>query len=305
MAKLIITGATGFIGSHLCKRLVSQNHEVHIICRTESSLESLKEVEDRIKVYRHSSDIQALIHYFKTVNADGVFHLAALCMGPHEASDLADLVDSNIKFGLEILEAMKASGVKKIINTGTFWQHYKNEDYNPVSLYAATKQAFEDLLWFYIKAYDMKAITLKLFDTYGPDDRRNKLISQLKNTAYTGAQLLLSEGYQKLDFIHVDDVVDAYLCAWELLMKDESKAYECYGVGTGRVLTLREIVALFEQETKVKLNVSFGKRPYREREVMEPWSNYQTVPNWKSKISLEEGIKRFEVGVVIEGKGIR
>ena len=67
---------------------------------------------------------------------------------------------------------MKEVGVKILVNTGTSWQHYENKDYSPVNLYAATKQSFEAILQYYVEVASLKAITLKLFETYGLDDPR-------------------------------------------------------------------------------------------------------------------------------------
>lgn len=293
MSKFIVTGATGFVGSNLCKRLVKDNHEVHIICRENSKLNNLKDILDKIKIFRYSDDITTLINYFKEVKADCVFHLASVFIAEHNSNDVANLVDSNIKFSTELLEAMYLSGTKNIINTGTSWQHFENEDYNPVCLYAATKQAFESILTYYVNAYNFKAITLKLFDTYGETDTRNKLINNLRNIAINKTELNMSNGYQKIDLTHIEDVVNGFLHAFDLTNASNFESNKSYAVCTGRVITLRELIDIFEKVNNLKLNINWGARPYRFREVLIPWDNYTMLPEWKSTISLEEGVARI------------
>ncbi|MGL4912268.1 MAG: NAD-dependent epimerase/dehydratase family protein, partial [Romboutsia sp.] len=274
MSKFIITGATGFVGSNLCHKLVNDNHEVHIITRENSNLKNLDTILNNIKIFKYDDNIESLIDYFNKVKPDCVFHLASLFIAEHKSIEVSSLIDSNIKFSSEILEAMNISGVKNIINTSTSWQHFESDEYNPVCLYAATKQAFEDILTYYVNANNFKAITLKLFDTYGETDTRNKLINNLKNIAVNNTELNMSEGKQKIDLTHVEDVIDGYLHAFKMLNTPHFKNNKSYAVCTGRVVSLKELITVFEKVNNLKLNINWGARPYRFREVIKPWDSY-------------------------------
>ena len=175
--KVVITGASGFVGSNLTRYLLGKNIEVYIIVRPTSDISFLEKKDYNLNIFRYDKDINKLISFFNEIQPDCVFHLASNVIAEHKANQIDSLVQSNITFGLHLLEAMKETGVKRLVNTGTFWQHYNNEEYNPVCLYAATKQAFETLLEYYVQAESFKVITLKLFDTYGENDRRPKLIN--------------------------------------------------------------------------------------------------------------------------------
>ncbi|WDC83286.1 NAD(P)-dependent oxidoreductase [Caloramator sp. mosi_1] len=115
-----------------------------------------------------------MINYFLKHKFDAIFHLASLFIAEHDSNQIDDLLKSNIIFGTHILEAMKYGNVKNMVNIGTYWQHYKNEEYNPVCLYAASKEAFEKIIEFYIQVENIKVITLKLYDIYGINDKRKK-----------------------------------------------------------------------------------------------------------------------------------
>ncbi|MGL5615007.1 MAG: NAD-dependent epimerase/dehydratase family protein [Sarcina sp.] len=293
MDKVIVTGATGFIGSNLVKRLVFEGYKVAIVIREKSSLKNLEEVLDEIEIFIFDNNLEKLISFLEKTNPKVIFHLASLFIGDHQSKDIENLIDSNVKFGCFLLEAMKKSSVNNIINTGTAWQHFNNEKYNASCLYAATKESFSKILEYYVKAYSMKAITLELFDSYGENDNRGKLINIIEKAAFSKEELDMSWGEQYIDLTHVDDIVEGFLIAYKHLLKNINEAdLKVYGLCTGRRLTIRDVVQLFEDILGYKLKINWGKREYRKREIMIPWNSYEKLPNWNSKISLEEGLRR-------------
>ena len=287
--KALVSGATGFVGSHLVRRLVQSGWEVHIVIRENSTLPSAQEF-NKVIVHTIDGSIECLVACVGKSKPDVVFHLASLFLAQHETKDIESLIVSNVLLGNQLLEAMKVNQVSHIVNTGTSWQHYNNEDYNPVCLYAATKQAFEAILEYYIQASGFKAITLKLFDTYGPDDSRLKLFNLLNNSAISGEPLNMSPGEQLIDLVHIDDVVDAYLIAAKRLLEDKVSKHEIYAISSSNPITLKELVESYILVIGQKINVNWGARPYRNREVMNTWSSGVCMSDWKPKISLEKGI---------------
>lgn len=290
--KLFLTGATGFIGSQLAQRLVAEGHDLAIVIRPDSKLDILRAVLPQIHVHVYDGSYASLLHALEAAQPELVCHVASLFLAQHKSEDVARLVESNLNFPAQLLEAMNQLGIKRLINTGTSWQHYKNEAYNPVNLYAATKQAFESILAYYLETQDFKAITLKLFDTYGPGDTRPKLFSLLRKTARTGGPLRMSPGEQLLDLVYIDDVLDAYLLAMARLSEVTKAA--CYAVSNPGRLTLQELVRLYGETVKRPLHVEWGGLPYRPREVLVPWTDHALVPGWQPTIGLREGIARME-----------
>lgn len=292
MKRTIITGATGFVGSNLCKYLTENDWEVSIIVRPSSDYKNINNLIDKVEIFEYDGNVENLINYFREKKATVVFHLASLFIAEHESNQIDKLVDSNIKFGLHILEAMKESETELMINTGTSWQHFNANEYNPVDLYAATKEAFENLIKYYTEAENIRVITLKLFDTYGESDTRPKLINLLHKFADEEKVLNMSPGEQILDLVHVDDVVNAFVKAYEHLAEQGVK-YQEFGVGSRNPIQLKDLIKKFEQVTGKKLNINWGGRNYRKREVMKLWTSYETLPGWKIDVSLEEGLRRF------------
>lgn len=285
---ILVTGATGFIGRHLVNEF-RQNHSLHILCRSKKSLEELD-----LPGFVMNDDIYALASYIKENNIEGIIHLASLYLPVHTTDQIKDLIMSNIFFGTAILEAASLTRtVRWFLNTGTIWQNYMVEGnvYNPVNLYAATKQSFIDIAKFYIDTCKIRFCTLKLCDTYGPNDTRKKILKLFKECAENGDVLKMSPGDQLLDILYISDVVDGFRQLVDLLASDE-EIEEQYVLSSGSQISLKTLASVFEDVSQKKLNIEWGARNYRDREVMNPWKG-PVLKNWKARISLREGIEHF------------
>ncbi|WP_287877644.1 NAD-dependent epimerase/dehydratase family protein [Aquitalea sp.] len=287
MRKIILTGATGYIGRKLLSRLLERGYSVSVVVREKSP--RLSSLPADIEKIFYDGTFNSLLDGMKDKESGLVIHVASLFLTQHKPEDIGNLIDSNIKFPCHLLEAMHACGLTEIINTGTSWQHYENGDYNPVNLYAASKQAFVDMLKFYQEAHQFKALTLELFDTFGPDDERKKLFHLLQEVAETGKTLKMSPGQQLLDIVYIDDVLNAY----EIAINQSGKLTGIFTVASGQMHNLQEIVAIYSKISQKKLNIEFSALPYRPREVMKPWERYRNLPDWVCEFSLEEGIKKI------------
>ena len=292
MKKAIVSGASGFIGCHLVEQLLDNKWDVNIIVREKTDLKPIESFLNKLTVNEHDGTTECMVSIFNKVKPDITFHLASLFLAKHESKDVVPLMESNIIFSSQLIEAMAVSGASYLINTGTSWQHYKNEKYNPVCLYAATKQAFEDIAKFYIDSKNIKMITLKLFDTYGPNDKRKKIFNLLHNASKSNETLLISKGEQLIDLVYIDDVIDAYFLALKRIQDSRTKIEE-FAVSSGNPITLKELVSIYEKTAEKSISVKWGALPYREREVMIPWNHGVPLPMWRPKISIEEGIKRI------------
>lgn len=297
--RVLLTGATGFIGSQLAKRLVLEGHAVSIIVRPTSQLDILQPILPRVNVHVYDGSYASLLRAMEASQPVAVLHLASLFLAQHKAEDVARLMEANLNFPTQLLEAMSHCGVRELINTGTSWQHYESQVYNPVNLYAATKQAFEALLAYYVEANCFKVITLKLFDTYGPGDTRPKLFSLLRRAVRTGETLRMSPGEQLLDLVYIDDVLDAYLQAITRLSSVRKAA--CYAVSNPSRVSLQKLVQTYGELVRRPLHVEWGGLPYRPREVLEPWIDFERVPGWHARVVLADGIVRMEQDRLIGG----
>ncbi len=289
---ILVTGATGFIGKSLLKRLVALGHNVSILVRRDSDLSVVGDVLSKIKFFYFDGDYDSIDAAFSGSNFDLVFHLAAFGNYEHESSAISRMIDSNIKLGTFILEAMKNHGCKNIVSTSTYWQHYGGKKkYEPIALYAATKKSFEDIIEYYAISSGFRAITLKLYDVYGYSDHRKKFINSLFGTK-SGAEYDLTEGKQLFYMVFIDDVVDGYLTAAQLVLNGSSQAgnHKVYALRGRQKHSLRQIVSMIFEISKKSFNANWGRKPYYPLQIMRPFSE-KILPGWVAKTSLKDGIK--------------
>ncbi|MCD4812552.1 NAD(P)-dependent oxidoreductase [bacterium] len=289
--KIVITGASGFVGSHLVRRLRKDGIEVSAIVRASTDTESLR--AQGVDVFVYQDDGVALYDYYKKQAFDGCVHLAACFVKHHTTDQVGTLIDANLKFGAHCLEAAAKAGVPWFVNTGTFWQHYENHVYSPVNLYAATKQAFESLAGYYLETTTLQFVTLMLNDTYGPDDKRFKIMNLWDRHSRTQEVLVMSPGEQFIDIVYIDDVVEAYCQMIRLLDQGKGAAFRGrqFAVSSGNFITLKDLADLFSGIVKRPLKIDWGKRPYQAHEIMVPWNQGEPVPGWHARVGLEDGIR--------------
>ncbi len=280
--RALITGATGFIGTNLVRTLADTGWDVHAVIRPGSMLDGLEDMHELCTFHVYDGSAESMLTLMHNCRPDMVFHLASLYISEHQAPDITPLIGSNIILGNHLAEAMVVNGCKKLVNVGTSWQHYHVDEYRPVNLYAATKQAFENILLYYHDAHALSCITLKLFDTYGVGDRRRKLIAIIVDAALSGAPIDMSPGEQIVDLSHVSDVVNALIEAAESLLAQPSAINADYFIG-GERMTVRELVALVANTLQRPVHANFGGRPYRAREVMAPPTRSTRVLFWESR----------------------
>lgn len=289
--KVLVTGATGYLGRNLIKKLTIENFEVYILIRDMSksgyfnSYHNITLIE--LKTYEQLEEVIIAVDF------DIVIHLAAYQHSGDGVSEISELIESNILLGTQILNAISKSDCKSFINIGTSWQHYNSRVYNPVNLYAATKQAFQDILRYFSEEKKIRVITLKLFDTYGTGDNRNKLVSYVIKSIKNNETLLLTKGEQKINLVHIDDVIAAIHISINRLMFGENRKYEEFALAPEEPIKVADLVKLILVLTNSNIKVNYGYRKYRSREVFEPWIDYKLLPGWKPQISLVDGLNEL------------
>jgi nucleoside-diphosphate-sugar epimerase len=287
--KIVLTGVTGFIANAIVERLLNEGHQVYAIVRPQTDLSKLQK---DIGFFVDDGNTEKLNSFFNEILPDGVLHLASLVLVNHNLDDIESLIISNVLFSTRLLEASVNSKVKWFINTGTFWQHYNNEDYNPVNLYAATKQAFIDIAKYYYETQKINFVTIKLNDTFGSNDTRSKIFNLWGRAVQNEENLGMSAGEQIIDISYIDNIVDAYMQMLSQLQVDDTYKYagEVFAVNSEERMSLKELARVYEEVTHATVDITWGGRPYRDREVMIPWTKGQPVPGWKQNISLRDAI---------------
>lgn len=280
---ILVTGATGFLGSHLVQRLVDNGEQVIVLVRHTSSLERLSRLKERITVC--VLDEAALDRVFESRQIDTIIHCATNY--GRRQSDLLEIVESNLMLPLKLLQLACRYGVRCFVNTDTILD-------KQVSQYALTKSQFREWLQSYQSSLVCVNVALEHF--YGAGDDPGKFISYVVRQLLDGvARIELTAGEQKRDFIHIDDVVSAFQAIIAGTAADRP-GYYAYQVGTGKTVTIRSCVEMIQHITGATVTcLEFGALPYRDHEVMESVVDTDTLHalGWVPKISLQEGLERM------------
>lgn len=288
---ILITGATSFTGKHLVKKLVDEKkYNITLLVRKNSNLDLIGDCIKFVTIHIYDNTYHSIDEVFKKNNFDCVIHLAANIALNIEPSKISDMVDANLKLGIFILEAMNTYKCKYIINTSSYWQNFMKGQI-PNSLYAATKAAFENIIDYYVWNKKISAISLKLYDVYGHNDHRDKLISNLLRDKNCESKYELTDGKQKIYLVYIDDVLDAYTHSMSLIQGSEFiNNHHIYGVKGDNKITLREFVNILESIRKKKFNISWGVINYDKTQIMEPYEEKNLI-HWRPKVSLDKGVK--------------
>ncbi|EOI2961384.1 TPA: NAD-dependent epimerase/dehydratase family protein [Campylobacter jejuni] len=288
--KILLTGATGFIGTNFVLQLY-EKYKIIALVRKTSNVEKIK---DYCKIYYYDGTINSIENVFKKEQIDGVVHLASMVPSTsNPINDISKLIEANIIFGSFLVQLTKQYNISFFINTATFGSYCNNLSYRPATLYASIKKAFEDIMYYYALISKSIFTNLLLFNVYGPNDEKY-LFSFLQNICKTNEELLMGDGTQIVDYSHVYDVVDGFDCLIELIQKDpEFCKNKIFSLKGKERKSLKEVVMLYEEVLGRKLNIKWGARAPRELEIMQPWEGGENLPNWEQKISLKEGFVKM------------
>lgn len=292
---VLVSGATGFVGGHLVRQLIGGGIKTGCLVRDSSDVSRLDAAATILPHHGATEEMHAIVSRFAPRS---VVHLASHFVAEHQPHDVAPLIGANLLFAAQLADAAAAAGVERFVNTGTAWQHYEGAAYNPVSLYAATKQAFDDILRFYRERDGLRVVTLELSDTYGPGDRRRKLLPLLLERVQDRQRLSMSAGEQRISLVFISDVIAAFVRALEIVGDLPPGEEARFAVGALEQPRLRDLVALIERTAGVTLDIGWGELPYRRREVMVPWQG-AALPGWRPEIDLATGI-----ALVLEAAGV-
>ena len=292
--RIIVTGATGFVGRNLLPKIIHANHEIfEITINPDLSKELYGDNTEQF--YFFNDNVNKLKNELDNFKPEVLIHLASYLTSSDDTEDMQKLINSNIFFLCQVLDAVKDSGLKWFINTGSFAEYYKGDGvFDPAYLYSATKTASRIFVDYYSKAYKFNYTTIVPYTIYGGVDTQEKIIDLIFNSLDSEKSVSLTQGNQVLDFIHIEDVTDFYItCLLNLHKIPNGTSFQ---LGTGIGHTLREISAIMEMSTNKFSNIAWGSKSYRPRDVMfavANISNQDLLFNWKPKITIEDGIKKY------------
>jgi len=285
---ILLTGATGFLGSHILGRLLVNGHHVVAAKRTHSDTWRIKEWLSHSNLSLYNVDKVDPSIMFRENPVDIIIHTATE-YGRNEMP-IAKVLEPNLILPLRLVELGIEHGVSCFLNTDSFSNRESNTHSNLLK-YSLSKQNL--LTWLKELSRQIKVINIVLEHVYGPYDSQSKFVeSMIRQIAVASTpKIALTQGCQKRDFIYVEDVVDAYMCLVEYGLAHEF-SFKAFEVGTGTSISIRELVETISKVADSQTSLGFGDLPYRDNETMDSKAEITPLSDlgWAPEYTLEKGL---------------
>lgn len=295
---ILVTGADGFVASHLCEYLVSKKAKVIGLLRRNSGgiFKNLNEIKNDIIIkWGDTQDLSLIIEITK--NVDIIFHLAAQSHVGHSLYNPYETIVNDVISTLNVLEAARKNNVKRIIHAGSS-EIYGKPLYVPIDIkhplhprspYAAAKASAENLIESYFHTYGLSVVMSRFFNIYGPRQGLDQVIPKFILQALNNKNITIyGDGTQTRDYTYVSDAVVAY----SLLALTPNIEGKVLNFGSGKEIQIKKLAALIIKLTKTKSKLEFSKklRSGETPRLLCDYSLAKKITQWKPTIDLESGL---------------
>lgn len=294
---VLVTGATGFIGSNLIRSLMKRGAKVSVIISPKSSVWRLSDIINRIKIIEADlRDKHKLQTQLKKSDNKIIFHLAACVKRKQSTSLIKENLETNLWGTVNLINCVIKRDIEFFINTGTCDEYGNNpvpfnekQRESPLSPYAASKVAATHYCQMLTKAIGFPVITIRPFLTYGPFQTGEMLIPSVVNSCLKSLPIHVTDGQQTREFHYISDIVEGFLLA----TTNKKAIGEVIDLGTGKEHKVKDVVEMIVKLTDYRLKWRFGDIPYRENEMFRFYcqgKKAKKLLKWQPKISLKNGL---------------
>ena len=297
-APVLVTGASGFIGSNLARRLLQEQANVHLLIREQSDLWRLEGIVDQVHLHRVDlGEASRLRDVVAAVKPSAIYHCAAFGGYPDERDPQA-IMEANVRGTVNLLQAAAVAPEAWVINTGSSSEYgiksapMKEDDrLEPINVYGVTKAAATLFCQMTARATRQPIVTARLFSPYGPYEDSTRLIPSVIRSCLLGQAPDVTSGEQVRDFIFIDDVVDCYL----QIPGASLQPVEVLNVGSGRQTSVREVIQRIVELCGASVQPRWGAMPRRPNETttwVADLSKITSSLGWRPATSLDEGLRK-------------
>lgn len=280
--KVLLTGATGYFGSHLAQVLIGRGHDLHVLIRSTSRLNRIADIVPPARRHELEKDTFQTI---RELSPDVLVH-AATCYD-RLGEGIHAVYKTNVALPMLLIEAAEAAGVPLMVNTDTSLPP-------AINAYALSKRHFAEWARRIAERGAIRVLNVRLESVYGPSDDDTKFITQLLRALLRNdPEFPLTPGEQARDFIHVEDAAEAYLRLVEHAAQATGPAWVEAGVGSGRAVSIRDFSQLARELTGATTQLQFGARPYRPDEIMVTRADVELLREigWPGERGLRAGLE--------------
>jgi len=309
--KILVVGGAGYIGSHTVSELLKKGYEVLVFDNLSSGH---KEAVECPLVEGDLLNKKQIEKVFENQKIDGVIHFAALSAAGESMKEPGRYFENNLQGGVNLLEAMRKSGVNRIVFSSSCAIYgypeklpvNEEEDKKPVSVYGETKLMFEKILYWYDQLFGIKSVSLRYFNAAGAsldgsigEDKRpltniipvamKVVLGQQEKFTLFGDDYPTPDGTCIRDYVHVLDLAEAHIKALDYLFKENESNQ--FNVGTGRGYSNKEVLEMIKRVTGVDFKIEVGsRRPGDPAAIFADNSKIKRILGWEPKYSGLETI---------------
>jgi len=289
LKNVLLTGATGFVGSHLLSSLIKNGYLVIAYLRPASNDFKIGHLKNNYSSFVTPDNSQQQIEtLFEKYQIEAVVHTATEY---GREKSLSAVIETNVLFPLRLLEVGIKNGLKLFINTDTFFGK-KDFELQYLNNYVTSKRLLESLIPEFSNL--TKIANFRLEHVYGENDSEAKFVTTVLKQCIKNSKVIdLTEGLQKRDFIYIDDVVDAYIT----ILNNEHliSGYKEYEVGTGTSVTVRDFVSAIGELSESKTLLNFGAIPERIGEIKDSFADINLLKSlgWQPKFDMRSAINKI------------
>jgi len=275
--KIGIIGSNGFFGKNLSVFLKKKNNVKNF-----SSYNDLKK-----------KWFTTVCKEIKNYAPDIIINCAASQILDDNLKSIEKLIYSNLYSQSGFLnEAKKKKNFIGFITFGSRWEYNQKGEYQPNSFYAATKHASDYLLKYFVNK-QTTIVSLKIFDTYGENDNRKKILNLLLKSYKNQKTLKLSPGKQEIDLVNILDICELVSKICTDIKIKKIQGFKKFTVSSKKPIKLIQLIKILKKNLKKKLNVKIGALRYRKNESMKCSRKIYNYPTWKPRFKLIDELKRI------------
>lgn len=300
-ARVLVTGATGFVGSHLVRRLLADGAEVHALTTAVTGVHGARLVDIRDRITLHEGDLadrRALDALVDRARPTHVLHLGGYTHAGTSWQHVDECVRANVQGTANLLQALAGSGYRRFVNVGTGDVYgdvgppcREDGPVRPLSPYAATKYAAECLCRVFHEGYGWPIVMLRPFNAYGPGQAADRVIPEVITRAIRGEGIRMTGGRQTREFNFVEDLVDGLVRAASVAGVEG----ELFNLGCGEDISIRDVTTLVLDLLGNPATASFGalpERPTEARAMRSDSTRAREILGWKPEHSLVDGLEK-------------
>ncbi len=300
MKRVVLTGASGFIGANLARRLLEDGHEVHLLVRPGYARWRLEAIHADLHIHEiHLGNEESVAHGVSLSRPDWVFHLAA--HGAYSSqTDVRRMIQTNILGTVNLVEASLKVGFEAFVNTGSS-SEYGGKDHAPCetewlepnSSYAVSKACATQFCRYMAQSRHVHIPTLRLYSVYGPYEEPTRLMPTLIIRGLNGELPPLVNAEISRDFVYMKDVEEAYILA---ASRPNQEPGAIYNVGTGLCTPMHEMVEMVRRVMGIAVEPQWGSMPDRQWDTKVWVSDNRKIKDtlgWKPHYTVEQGFRRM------------